>query len=123
MAKVLGLGGLFVRAEDTEALSAWYGRVLGFPVADWGGAQWSHPDKGYTLWSPHKADTDYFAPSTSPFMLNLIVDDLDGMLERVRSEGVEPLGQEDQDPYGRFAWLLDPQGLKIELWQPPAKAP
>jgi predicted enzyme related to lactoylglutathione lyase len=123
MAKVLGLGGLFIRAEDTEALSAWYGRVLGFPVTDWGGVRWPHPDKGYTLWSPFKADTKYFAPSTSPFMVNLIVDDLDGMLERARAEGVEPLCQEDQDPYGRFAWLLDPQGLKIELWQPPETAP
>jgi catechol 2,3-dioxygenase-like lactoylglutathione lyase family enzyme len=118
MAKVLGLGGVFFKAAEPSAVSDWYRRVLGFPIADWGGAQFAHPDRGSTVWSPFPADAGYFEPSGLPFMINLIVDDLDGVLARAKAEGVEPLGREDSDPNGRFAWLLDPAGVKVELWQP-----
>ncbi len=118
MAKVLGIGGVFFKAEDPAGLAAWYDRVLGFGGGDWPGAMWPHGDLGYTIWSPFKADTTYFAPSTSPFMINFIVDDLDGVLARAAAEGVEPTGREDGDENGRFAWLVDPSGLKIELWEP-----
>ncbi|NEX95035.1 VOC family protein [Caulobacter sp. 17J65-9] len=123
MAKVLGLGGIFFKAADGDALSDWYRRVLGFEIQDgWGGAMWPHPQQGFTLWSPFKADTTYFEPSAQPFMINLIVDDLDGVLARAKDAGVEPLGREDGDANGQFAWLLDPAGVKVELWQPPAGA-
>lgn len=119
MAKVLGIGGVFFKASDPAALTAWYERVLGFASADWGGAMWPHGDRGYTLWSPFKAETKYFEPSTAAFMINFIVDDMDGVLARAAAEGVFPTGRDDSDPSGRFAWLMDPEGLKIELWQPP----
>jgi predicted enzyme related to lactoylglutathione lyase len=119
MAKVLGLGGVFFKAQDPAALTAWYGRVLGFPVSQWGGAKFEHPSEGSINWTPFKADTDYFAPSTGALMLNFIVDDLDGVLAKAAAEGVEPVGRQDDDTYGRFAWLMDPEGAKIELWQPP----
>jgi predicted enzyme related to lactoylglutathione lyase len=116
MAKVVGIGGLFVKAEDPEALGAWYARVLGFELSDYGGAMWPPPADGFSLWSPFKADSDYFAPSTLPVMLNLRVDDLDGMVARVEAAGETILARQDES-YGRFAWLMDPQGLKIELWE------
>jgi len=117
MARVLGIGGVFFKTADTKALGDWYRRVLGFPINDWDGATFSHPRQGFTLWSPFKADTDYFAPSQNAYMINLIVDDLDGVLERAKAEGVEPVGRQDET-YGRFAWILDPAGAKVELWQP-----
>lgn len=122
MAKVLGIGGVFFKADDPDALRDWYRRVLDLSFAEWGSADFKHPDRGMTVFSPFKADTDYFAPSDRPFMINLIVDDLDGVLARAEGEGVRPLGRDDQD-YGRFAWLLDPAGTKIELWEPPFDVP
>jgi catechol 2,3-dioxygenase-like lactoylglutathione lyase family enzyme len=121
MAQVTGIGGIFVRADDPKALEAWYDRVLGFPTAKWGGAMFPGKEGGLTLWTPFGPDSDKFAPSTHPFMLNLVVDDLDGVLARAKAEGVEALGREDGD-YGRFAWLMDPAGVKLELWEPAANA-
>lgn len=118
MAKVLGVGGIFFKSEDPTAVRDWYRRVLGFHIEDWGGVSFERPDFGQTNWCPFAADTDYFAPSTQPFMINLIVDDLDGLLARASAEGVESLGRMDDDAQGSFAWLLDPAGVKIELWQP-----
>jgi catechol 2,3-dioxygenase-like lactoylglutathione lyase family enzyme len=123
MAKVLGIGGIFFKTADPKALGDWYKRVLGFPVTDWGGAMFPHPAQGLTLWTPFKADTDHFAPSPHAFMVNLIVDDLDGVLERAKAEGVEPIGRQDDESFGRFAWILDPAGVKVELWQPLDEAP
>lgn len=117
MARVLGIGGVFFKAVDPKALCEWYARVLGFDIAQWGGARFAHPQAGYTVWSPFKADTSYFDPSPYAFMINLIVDDLDGLLARAKAEGVEPLGREE-DAQGRFAWMLDPAGVKLELWEP-----
>jgi predicted enzyme related to lactoylglutathione lyase len=116
MAKVLGLGGFFFKAEDPKAVRDWYARVLGFEVHDWGGAVFEAPKGSQATWSPFAADTDYFAPSAAPFMINFIVDDIDGVLARAAAEGVEPLGRQDEG-YGRFAWLMDPTGVKIELWE------
>jgi predicted enzyme related to lactoylglutathione lyase len=117
MAKVLGLGGIFFKADDPKAVRDWYARVLGFQIHDWGGAVFQQP-KSRPNWSPFPADTQYFAPSTAPFMINFIVDDIDGVLAKAAAEGVEPLGQQDEGGMGRFAWLLDPAGVKIELWEP-----
>jgi predicted enzyme related to lactoylglutathione lyase len=117
MARVLGVGGVFFKAADPAAVNAWYERVLGFQISDWGGAVFDHPAIGKTNWAPFKADTDYFAPSDAAFMINFIVDDLDGLLAKAAAEGVEPTGRQDEE-MGRFAWLMDPAGVKIELWQP-----
>ncbi|MEW6391677.1 MAG: VOC family protein [Pseudomonadota bacterium] len=116
MAKVLGLGGFFFKADDPKAVRDWYARVLGFEIHDWGGAVFEAPKGGQATWSPFGADTDYFSPSAAPFMINFIVDDIDGVLARAAAEGVEPLGRQDEG-YGRFAWLMDPVGVKIELWE------
>jgi predicted enzyme related to lactoylglutathione lyase len=116
MAKVLGIGGVFFKAADPKAVRDWYARVLGFDVNEWG-ASFPATGVGSQQWSVHAATTDYYDPSTQPFMINLLVDDMDAMLERVRAAGVEVLGRQDES-YGSFAWLMDPVGVKIELWQP-----
>lgn len=121
MAGVLGVGGIFFKAQDVPGVSDWYRRVLGFELQDWGGMAFPPLPRGVTVWSPFKADTEYFAPSTHPFMINFVVDDLDAVLDRVETQGVEVLGRDDQDGMGRFAWIMDPAGTKIELWEPKAE--
>ena len=118
MGRVLGIGGVFFKAADPAAVSDWYRRVLGFEMAEWGGVVFPQQAAGYQVWSLFKADTDYFDPSPHALMINLIVDDLDAVLAQARAEGVEPLKRDDSDPSGRFAWVLDPAGIKLELWQP-----
>lgn len=121
MAKVIGLGGFFFKSRDPAALAAWYAQHLGLPVEEWGGARFEdakHP--GYQLWSPFAADTSYFAPSTQPYMINFRVDDLDALLAQLRASGVEVDERVDDSEYGRFGWIMDPEGTRIELWQPPA---
>ncbi|HWJ58521.1 MAG TPA: VOC family protein [Sphingomicrobium sp.] len=123
MAGVTGLGGIFYKVADTEATKAWYKDMLGV------GGEWgamfpfkSDDPEGYSLLSPFKSDSDYFGPSEQPFMINLRVDDLDGMIAGLEFKGVEILGRQDED-YGRFAWILDPDGIKVELWQQLGPAP
>jgi len=125
MAKVLGLGGVFFKAKDPEALGRWYRTWLDVPVEPWG-AVLPHanlPATAYGVWSPFAADTEYFAPSEAPFMVNLVVDDVDGCLERVREGGAEVMDKVEDGEYGRFGWFVDPEGNKVELWAPPAKPP
>lgn len=126
MAKVLGIGGVFFKSADGKALRAWYARVLDFEVSEWGAfftpdAAAAKPGAG-TVFNPFNADTTYFEPSTSEFMVNLMVDDMDAMLSRCRAEGVEPVKVMDES-YGRFAHIMDPEGRKIELWEPKAPPP
>lgn len=122
MASVLGVGGVFFKSKDPGGLMAWYRDVLGLAVEDWGGvvftpaAMAGQPGAG-TVFSPFAADTTYFEPSTKDFMVNLAVDDLDGILARCAEHGVEATTFPDE-PNGRFAHIVDPQGTKIELWQP-----
>ncbi len=126
MAKVLGVGGVFFKAKDPGALASWYRDVLGLEMDAWGGtfftpeAMAAQPGAG-TVFSPFGADTDYFAPSTKDFMINLAVDDLDGILASCARHGLEAKVDADDDN-GRFAHILDPEGTKIELWQPKAGA-
>jgi predicted enzyme related to lactoylglutathione lyase len=121
MAKVLGLGGLFFKSDDPTALRAWYKRVLDLEISDWG--TFFKPEEmaakagAGIVFCPFKADTDYFAPSAKDFMFNLMVDDIDGMLARCKAEGVEVLKQQEES-YGRFAHIMDPEGRKVELWEP-----
>ena len=123
MAKITGLGGIFYKVRDPAATQAWYQDKLGIG-GEWG-AMFPHAKDtadGYSLLSPFKAETDYFAPSELPFMINLRVDDLDAMLAELQAKGVEPLGRQDEE-YGKFAWILDPDGVKVELWQQQGPAP
>ena len=123
MAKILGLGGLFFKAADPDATRDWYARVLGIAFEDWGGVVFTpetaaaQPGAG-TVFSPFAATTDYFAPSDAPFMINLMVDDLTGMLARCAEQGVEPIMRMPDEANGSFAHILDPDGRKIELWEP-----
>jgi predicted enzyme related to lactoylglutathione lyase len=123
MPKVIGLGGLFFKSADSAAMRDWYGRVLGLEFADWGGLVFlpetaaAHPGAG-TVFSPFAADTGYFAPSDKEFMFNLMVDDLGGILARCAEHGVVPLEAVLDEANGRFAHIIDPEGRKIELWEP-----
>jgi predicted enzyme related to lactoylglutathione lyase len=122
MGRVTGLGGVFFKADDPERLYSWYETHLGLkrengPVF----FRWRQREKdapGTTVWSLFPKDTTYFGPGTAPFMLNYRVDHLDAMLERLAAEGVSVDGREDSE-YGRFAWVTDPEGNRIELWEPP----
>ena len=122
MAKVLGLGGLFFKAKDPTALLEWYRDVLGIALTEWGGVTFSpHPMVAHagaqTVFAAFGEDAATFEPSPKPFMVNFVVDELDGMLDSCREHGVTIIKQTDE-PYGRFAHILDPEGTKIELWQP-----
>ncbi|MCY7279550.1 MAG: VOC family protein [Sphingomonas bacterium] len=123
MARVTGLGGIFYKVVDTAATQKWYQETLGV------GGEWgamfpfkSDDPEGFTLLSPFKADSDYFAPSDEKFMINLRVDDLDGIIADLEAKGIAILGRQDED-YGRFAWILDPDGVKVELFQQLGGAP
>lgn len=122
MAKVLGVGGLFFRSENADAVREWYARVLGIDFHDWGGAWFpsgpfaAHAGSG-TVVSPMK-DGEYMAPSTREYMFNLVVDDLDGVLARCKEHGVEPVKTYPDEINGRFAHIIDLEGRKIELWEP-----
>lgn len=123
MARVIGLGGIFFKSPDPKALGEWYKTHLGLPVEDWGGAAFhlsAQSISGYTVWSPFKHDTDYFTPSPAAFMFNLIVDDLAQALAQVSQAGAEIVGDVEQSEFGSFGWFVDPDGNKVELWQPPA---
>jgi len=121
--RITGVGGIFIKSKDPKALAAWYRDVLGVAIEPWGGAMLSYDAPGHPpvlVWSAFPAATDHFAPSTREFMLNFAVDDLDAFLARLKAKGVAVLKQDDS-PEGRFAWIVDPDGTKIELWQPKAK--
>lgn len=123
MAKVIGLGGLFFKSADKDATRDWYARVLGIDFESWGGTVFlpetaaAHPGAG-TVFSPFGGDTDYFEPSKERFMFNLMVDDLEGVLARAAAEGVEPIKLMRDEFNGHFAHIMDPEGRKVELWEP-----
>ncbi len=121
MAKVLGVGGVFFKADDPKKLGAWYKKWLGVPAHPEWGASFTPdtvPPGGFTVWAPFTSDTTYFEPSTNSFMINLMVDDLDGALAQVVEGGAEVAGEIMDEPYGRFGWFVDPEGNKVELWEP-----
>ncbi len=124
MRRVTGIGGIFFKAADPKALADWYKVHLGLKLEDWGGVafRWAEDNgsgNGTTVWSPFKADTTYFAPSTAPFMVNFRVEDLRGLLEALRAEGCEVDEKVDESEFGIFGWVMDPEGNRVELWQPP----
>jgi catechol 2,3-dioxygenase-like lactoylglutathione lyase family enzyme len=119
--RITGLGGVFVTSRDPKALAAWYRDVLGVELAPWGGAALRYDAPGHppvVVWNALPKGSAYLAPSTREFMLDFAVDDLDAFLARLKAKGVAILKAEDAGPTGRFAWILDPDGTKIELWQP-----
>jgi catechol 2,3-dioxygenase-like lactoylglutathione lyase family enzyme len=122
VAHITGIGGIFFKSPDPKKLAAWYRDVLGMKIEDWGGAILSYDAKDHPpvlVWNAFAADTKHFAPSSRDFMINFAVDDMDGFIAMLKSKHVEILKRDDDsDPSGRFAWILDPDGTKIELWQP-----
>ena len=122
MARVLGIGGIFFKSRDRKALAAWYQEHLGFAIGDYGGTEFRAaelPAQAYTVWSPFDESTTYFAPAEKEFMINLMVDELEPVLNRAAAGGAQVVGEIQEYDYGRFGWFLDPEGNKIELWELP----
>jgi predicted enzyme related to lactoylglutathione lyase len=125
MKRVTGIGGIFFKAKDAAALQAWYKRHLGIEVQEWGGAAFTWADSngqpmgGTTIWSIGAAGGDHFAPSSASFMVNYRVEDVHALVKALKEEGCSVLDKVDESEYGKFAWVIDPEGNKVELWQPP----
>lgn len=125
MSKVTGLGGIFFKSKSPKDLLAWYKQHLGLEPEDWGGQvfQWREKDNpetvGQTIFTPFKPETKKLEPSTESYMFNFRVDDLDGLMEKLRKNGVTIVDEVQDTEYGKFGWVMDPDGRKIELWQPP----
>jgi predicted enzyme related to lactoylglutathione lyase len=124
MKRVTGIGGIFFQARDPVALRAWYRTHLGIEVQDWGGTAftWTGADgrPGVTVWSINAAEGN-FVPGNSPFTINYRVEDLAALLQALRAEGCNVLDKTDDSEFGIFGWVIDPEGNKVELWQPPAQ--
>lgn len=122
MAKVTGIGGVFFKANDPKALAAWYAEHLGMPLQPWGGAilEWpadAQEDGGLTVWNLSARDSDWFSPSEANLMINYRVDDLPALLAQLTEAGVEIVAGPETHENGQFAWVMDPEGNKVELWQ------
>ena len=126
MKRVTGIGGIFFQAKDAPALRAWYKQHLGIDVQEWGGTAFAwtgdagEPVAGSTIWSIAPAQDAQFAPGSAPFMVNYRVQDLHALVKVLREEGCNVLDKVDESDFGRFAWVIDPEGNKVELWEPPA---
>ena len=124
MKRVIGIGGIFFKCNDQKEVRNWYEKHLGIHSEDWGGTfPWRRQEnpevETYTAWSPFKADTNYFSPSSHDYMVNYQVEDLNGLLATLREEGVKVIGDIEDSEFGKFGWIMDPEGRKIELWEPP----
>ncbi len=123
--RVTGLGGFFFKTKDPDGIKAWYKNHLGIPTDQYGWTFWWKDKEGKdcsTQWSPMNEDTTYFKPSEKQFMMNFRVADLKGLLKVLEKEGVTIVGEVEEYEYGKFGWILDPEGNKIELWEPVDKA-
>jgi predicted enzyme related to lactoylglutathione lyase len=122
MKKVIGFGGIFIKSNDHAATKAWYQEHLGVDIGEWGAmfkfSEEPNPE-AYSILSLFKSESDYFAPSEQPFMLNLRVADLNALVAALRNQGVALIGEPVDEEYGKFAWIVDPNGIKIELWEQP----
>jgi uncharacterized protein YndB with AHSA1/START domain/predicted enzyme related to lactoylglutathione lyase len=126
VSNVRGIGGIFFKAKNPKELTAWYERHLGMTDTGYGVVfgwrELNRPERvGQTVWSPFTEDTSYFEPSPASWMINYRVDDIDATLARLATEGVEVLEDREDADYGRFGWVIDPEGNKVELWEPPAE--
>lgn len=124
MKRVTGIGGVFFKAKDPEKLREWYRTHLGIEAESWGAVfHWRddpRSEDAATAWSVFPEETKHFEPSTKPFMINYRVDDLDWLLTQLRAEGVEVDAKTDESEFGKMGWAMDPEGNRIELWEPPA---
>lgn len=121
MKRVTGIGGIFLKSKDPKALGEWYRTHLGIDVQAWGGTSYRSqgPDE-VTVWSLFPESSDYFAPSEARCMVNYRVDDLDAVLAALRAEGCAVDEKTESSEFGKFGWVVDPEGNKLELWQPPS---
>ena len=119
MQRVTGIGGVFLRARDADALRAWYARHLGAEISEWGGQQFEWNAGGSTTWAVFEADTEYLGRPEQSFMINFRVDDLDAMLSQLRAARVEVADEVAEHEHGRFGWAYDCEGNRFEMWQPP----
>ncbi len=117
MAKILGLGGIFIKCEDTKSYQNWWKAHMDVDISEWGSMEWKSDGKARTLLSTFKQDSEYFSPSKERFMINLRVDDVPAMLEKARKGGAKIIGDIVDEDYGIFGCFIDPEGIKIELWQ------
>ena len=126
--RALGVGGVFFRSKNPGRLGQWYSDTLGLQVENWGDTHGTSfapsdmPATAFTVWSAFSAKTKYFGDSGQGHMINLVVDDLDAALENVREAGAEVLDDREEADFGRFGWFVDPDGNRVELWQPPEEA-
>ncbi len=121
MKRVTGIGGIFFKSTDPKKTKEWYKNHLGFNTDDYGCTFWwkdEHENKCSTQWSPFSKDTTYFEPSQKDFMMNFRVDNLVELLEVLKAEGVTVIDKIEEYEYGKFGWIIDPEGNKIELWEP-----
>jgi predicted enzyme related to lactoylglutathione lyase len=124
MKRVIGIGGVFFKAKDPESLRAWYQKHLGLEPDAYGGVVFHCPaseaaqQTAQTVWSLFPSDTNYFEPSSAPFMINYRVENLAALREQLKDEGVEVDERTEEYEYGRFGWITDPEGNRIELWEP-----
>ena len=121
MAKALGIGGIFFKSHDPYKLGKWYKDYLGILVDPPNGSIFypdQMPERGFTVWAPFKDSTTYFEPSKRDFMFNLVVDNLTEALKQIKAGGGELIGEIEEHDYGRFGWFVDPEGNKVELWEP-----
>jgi len=123
MARVTGIGGVFLRSPDSKAMAKWYAEHLGITLADFNGTAFMWSDEvpagtGMTAWSAFPADTSYLGEATQQFMVNYRVDDLDALLAELAAKGVWIDPKRDEQSYGKFAWIKDCDGNRVELWQP-----
>lgn len=127
--KVLGVGGIFFRSPDPGRLADWYRETLGLETESWGathGTSFSPeamPENAFTVWSTFASDTEYFGDRRQSFMINLVVDNLDAALANVRAAGGKVIPEKEEHDFGRFGWIVDPDGNRVELWEPPDKMP
>lgn len=127
MAKITGIGGVFFKTKsDPKALAAWYEKHLGMRLENWGGAILRWPDdkaedKGLTVWHVAGKESQWFSPSDSSFMINYRVDDLGALITQLRAAGIEIIKGPESDENGKFAWIMDPDGNKVELWEPKSR--
>jgi predicted enzyme related to lactoylglutathione lyase len=125
MKRVTGIGGIFIKTADTKRLREWYQKHLGIDIAEWGGTsfQWTgahNPSgQGSTAWSLFEASSNYFEPSAAPFMVNYRVENVHALVAELRKEGCQVVGNVEESEFGKFGWVVDPDGNKIELWEPP----
>jgi len=125
MKRVTGIGGIFIKSADTKRLRDWYQKHLGIDIEEWGGTafRWTGPHnpdgRGSTVWNIFEASSNYFDPGSAPFMVNYRVENLHWLVAELRKEGCQVIDKVDESEYGKFGWVVDPDGNKIELWEPP----